>query len=223
MYAGAGGGLFDWANDWDVGAAGNYGGGLKYSVNKYVAIRGDVRNLITSHPYTNNLVGTVGFSFRIPHAKEKVEPIPEPPPPPPPPPPEPPVADEVGEVTYHDILFAFDKSDIHPSSYPELNEIAEFLKTKPNLVLEISGYTDSIGTAEYNMGLSQRRAESVEKYIEDKGVPADQLIAKGFGETNPIASNATKEGRRQNRRRPRRPQRGTRLGVTAPRPPCGRR
>ena len=62
------------------------------------------------------------------------------------------------------------------------------------------GHTDSIGTEQYNMGLSQRRANTVKEYLVSKGIPANRIYAEGKGESDPIASNATREGRAQNRR-----------------------
>jgi OOP family OmpA-OmpF porin len=70
----------------------------------------------------------------------------------------------------------------------------------PGIKGKIQGYTDNIGSDEYNLGLSQRRAEAVEKYLEAKGVDPDAMSAKGYGSANPIASNDTREGRAQNRR-----------------------
>ena len=66
--------------------------------------------------------------------------------------------------------------------------------------MEIGGHTDSTGEDAYNMGLSQRRAESVRSYLVSKGVKASRLEAKGYGETKPVASNDTNEGRAKNRR-----------------------
>jgi OmpA-OmpF porin, OOP family len=68
------------------------------------------------------------------------------------------------------------------------------------VVVEVAGHTDSIGTEEYNQGLSERRAESVRAYLESKGISATRLTARGYGELQPIASNDTEEGRAQNRR-----------------------
>ena len=122
-------------------------------------------------------------------------PIPEPPPPPPAP-----LASELGATTIPAIQFKINSAQIDPASFPELDKIATYLLAHPTLKLEIDGYTDTTGPAEFNRTLSQKRAEAVDAYIESKGVPKDQLVAKGFGEANPIASNATREGREKNRR-----------------------
>ena len=81
-----------------------------------------------------------------------------------------------------------------------LDEAAETLKANPNVTIYVDGYTDAIGTYKYNMGLSRRRAASVVAYLEDKGIPASQLIPRGFGKNHPVATNSTAEGRAQNRR-----------------------
>ena len=98
------------------------------------------------------------------------------------------------------IHFDFDKATIHPSSYPELDEFVAFLKENPKLPVEIQGHTDSRGKADYNQKLSERRAEAVRDYFISKGIPASQMITKGYGMTRPIADNATEEGRAMNRR-----------------------
>ena len=71
---------------------------------------------------------------------------------------------------------------------------------KPELHVEVQGHTDSVGAAAYNLNLSQRRADAVKAYLIGKGVSASVLAAKGYGMTQPIASNSTAEGRAQNRR-----------------------
>jgi OOP family OmpA-OmpF porin len=70
----------------------------------------------------------------------------------------------------------------------------------PGLRVEVQGFTDSIGTEEYNQGLSERRANAVKDYLVERGVNPEKISAKGYGELNPVASNDTKEGRALNRR-----------------------
>ncbi|HDI60603.1 MAG TPA: VWA domain-containing protein [Desulfobacteraceae bacterium] len=101
---------------------------------------------------------------------------------------------------FNDIKFDFDKATLRPESYPVLDGVYEALRGNPGLAVEIQGHTCAIGTDEYNMGLSQRRANTVLKYLKDKGISASRLTAKGFGESQPIDSNKTKEGRANNRR-----------------------
>ena len=81
-----------------------------------------------------------------------------------------------------------------------LDEAAETLKSNPTVKVYVNGYCDSIGKRAYNLKLSQRRSEAVAGYLEDKGIPASQLIPQGFGKTNFVATNRTAEGRAQNRR-----------------------
>jgi outer membrane protein OmpA-like peptidoglycan-associated protein len=106
----------------------------------------------------------------------------------------------MGSIIFRNILFDFDKADIKPESYPILDEVTEYLKSNPDLKMEAQGHTDSKGTAEYNLKLSDRRAASVKKYLVDKGIEADRLETKGYGLTKPIAPNDTEENRARNRR-----------------------
>jgi outer membrane protein OmpA-like peptidoglycan-associated protein len=117
---------------------------------------------------------------------------------PPPPPPRPPVAQQ--KMVLRGVRFAFNKAVIRPEDTPVLDEAAENIKASPNVKIDVNGYCDAIGSNAYNLKLSQRRAEAVVGYLENKGVPASQLTANGYGKTNFVASNSTAEGRAQNRR-----------------------
>ncbi|HEY4339109.1 MAG TPA: OmpA family protein [Steroidobacteraceae bacterium] len=129
-------------------------------------------------------------------------PLPPPPPPPAPPPPPPPPAFPAAKasITIEGVNFAFNKSDLTADSRPVLDGVANGLKQHPRVKVEIQGHTDSVGKPAYNLKLSQRRAESVRSYLIMDGVPEDQLMAKGYGETQPVASNKDAEGRAKNRR-----------------------
>ncbi len=96
--------------------------------------------------------------------------------------------------------FAFNKATLRPDGKEILDQNAVVLNKYPDINVEISGYTDSIGSAKYNMKLSKERAETVKKYLESKGISADRMTIKGFGKTHPIASNKTAAGRAKNRR-----------------------
>jgi len=99
------------------------------------------------------------------------------------------------------VEFDTDKSDIKTKYDTDLNVLGTFLKEWPAAKGEISGHTDSVGSAKYNLGLSKRRAASVKTYLVEKfSIAPERLTTEGFGETKPIASNKTKEGRQQNRR-----------------------
>jgi OOP family OmpA-OmpF porin len=98
------------------------------------------------------------------------------------------------------VNFAFDKSDLLPESYPVLDKAVTLLNSKPNLNVEIQGYTDYIGTADYNQQLSVERAKTVKAYLVTKGIAETRLTTVGFGKDNPVADNETDEGRAMNRR-----------------------
>jgi outer membrane protein OmpA-like peptidoglycan-associated protein len=119
------------------------------------------------------------------------------PPPPPPPPPAPPPK---GKIVLRGVHFDFNKYNIRPGDAAVLDEAAATLKDNPNVVVDVNGYCDSIGGVEYNLGLSQKRATAVVDYLEKDGIPADKLVPHGYGKTNFVATNSTREGRAQNRR-----------------------
>ncbi|MGC2033011.1 MAG: OmpA family protein, partial [Steroidobacteraceae bacterium] len=96
--------------------------------------------------------------------------------------------------------FEFNSAELTVPARQTLDEVAASLVKQPELKVEIQGYTDSTGSAEYNLHLSQKRSESVRSFLISKGVNPVGLTAKGFGKANPIATNATTEGRAENRR-----------------------
>ncbi len=99
------------------------------------------------------------------------------------------------------IEFDFDKSVVKPEFYSNVNAVGEFLKNYPNATITVEGHTDNVGSNAYNKKLSLRRAKAVEKYIVDKfGIDAKRIKAVGYGETKPIDTNKTAEGRYHNRR-----------------------
>jgi OmpA-OmpF porin, OOP family len=135
-------------------------------------------------------------------------PPPAPPPPPPPAPCSPPAGFQVDAncqiieqtLVVRAVDFEYNSTRLTVPAQQTLNDVAKALAAQPALNVEIQGYTDSIGSAAYNLDLSQRRADSVRAYLVDKGVSGSALTAKGYGKTSPIASNDTAEGRAQNRR-----------------------
>ncbi|TRO81209.1 outer membrane beta-barrel domain-containing protein [Trichloromonas acetexigens] len=99
------------------------------------------------------------------------------------------------------IEFDFDKADIRPMYHNQLKEAADFINKYPANQILVAGHTDSKGSDAYNKKLSQRRADNVRKYLVNKfGISANKLVARGYGESQPIASNDTDAGRQQNRR-----------------------
>ena len=99
-----------------------------------------------------------------------------------------------------DVLFDFDEYVIKPDFTADLDAAADLLLANPDVTVRIDGHTDSVGSEEYNMGLSERRAEAVATYLEEVGVARDRMTVAWFGESQPIATNDTAEGRAQNRR-----------------------
>jgi len=98
------------------------------------------------------------------------------------------------------VLFDFDKADLKEESYPALDHLLGILLDNPNEVVEISGHTDNVGSNEYNLTLSERRAAAVVDYLVVKGIPQENLVSKGYGEEYPITTNDTEDGRELNRR-----------------------
>lgn len=103
-------------------------------------------------------------------------------------------------IDLNNIFFDFDQATLKSESFPELNRIVTLMGEKPTLEVEISGHTDSTGPEDYNLGLSERRAKSVVRYLTDKGVAKERVKVTFYGETKPIETNETKEGRKKNRR-----------------------
>jgi len=196
----------------------DYGAGVKYFVTENVALRGDVRHVIPFDGMHNNLLYTVGLMVAFGGEKKAVAPAPAPVEPTPapvvaPPPAPAPVVEEVkpqaqaapeiiqkGRTTLR-VLFDTNKSIIKKNSFKDVDNLVAVMKQYPDLNVTIEGHTDNVGTAAYNKKLSQKRADAVKTYMVKKGrIDAKRLNAKGFGLEKPIASNATKAGKAQNRR-----------------------
>jgi outer membrane protein OmpA-like peptidoglycan-associated protein len=135
-------------------------------------------------------------------------PAPEPPAPPPAPACTPPAGFKVDDnchiieqkVVLSSVDFEFNSDKLTAPAQQTLDQVAAALAAQPELNVEIEGHTDSVGKAEYNMKLSQRRADAVKAYLVGKNVDGAHLFAQGYGKNRPIASNDTDEGRAQNRR-----------------------
>lgn len=98
------------------------------------------------------------------------------------------------------VHFDFNKYNIRPGDAAVLDEAAATLKANPDVTVHVNGYCDAIGSEAYNLRLSERRAGAVANYLGMQGIPSSRLITQGFGKTNFVASNATPEGRAENRR-----------------------
>jgi OOP family OmpA-OmpF porin len=109
-----------------------------------------------------------------------------------PPPPE--------KIILRGVHFDFNKSNIRPQDAAVLDEASETLKAHPNVSVNVNGYCDAIGSVRYNLKLSERRSDAVVKYLADHGVAEIRLSPHGYGKTDFVATNKTREGRAQNRR-----------------------
>jgi OmpA-OmpF porin, OOP family len=167
-----------------------------------------LRGTAYSPRQAGDLVASAGFfvlfgaPVPVPADVVIAPPLPPPPPPPPPPqppPPPPPVAPVKSEIKLPRVHFETDSAKLLPDSTESLDSAVGILKKNPELVIEVVGHTDSSGSQQHNLGLSQRRAESVLQYLKEHGV-TNKMTARGYGENEPIADNKTAEGRAANRR-----------------------
>lgn len=165
--------------------------------NNYGECWGTGANDVSSQPTTE-------CGQEAPVVARTVAPMPPPPAPAPAPTPKPaPVA--APDITLSaDALFDFDKSVLKPEGKTAIDNELKRTKFEGGGIgvssIKVVGNTDSIGTAEYNQGLSERRADAVKAYLVSKGVPANKIHTEGHGLRDPVASNKTKEGRAKNRR-----------------------
>ncbi|HLJ46067.1 MAG TPA: OmpA family protein [Bryobacteraceae bacterium] len=103
-------------------------------------------------------------------------------------------------VNMSDVLFDFGKATLHPGTREKLAKLSGIVLAYPGLHLQVEGHTDSVGSDEYNMTLSQKRSDAVRDYLVSQGISADAVTSQGFGKADPVASNDTAAGRQQNRR-----------------------
>jgi len=103
-------------------------------------------------------------------------------------------------VNMADVLFDFGKYDLRPEAREKLAKLSGIILAHPGLELAVEGHTDNVGSDELNQRLSEKRAETVRAYLLQQGLPEASVTARGFGETTPVADNATAEGRQKNRR-----------------------
>lgn len=109
-------------------------------------------------------------------------------------------APEPKRLVLQGVNFDNDQASLRPEAIAVLDRAAETLKTWGDVKVEVAGHTDAMASSAYNLGLSQRRAEAVRDYLIGKGVAAERLSAKGYGEAMPVADNASADGRARNRR-----------------------
>jgi outer membrane protein OmpA-like peptidoglycan-associated protein len=103
-------------------------------------------------------------------------------------------------VQLNDITFETAKAELKPDSFEELDRLIKMLEDSPNVKCEISAHTDDVGNDDYNLKLSDKRAKSVVDYLVSKGIKTERMIAKGYGETQPLVANDTDENKAKNRR-----------------------
>jgi len=103
-------------------------------------------------------------------------------------------------VNMSDVLFDTGKFSLRPAAREKLAKVAGIVSGHPGLRLDVEGHTDSVGGDDYNQQLSENRGESVREYLTQQGMAASSVTSKGFGKTQPVASNETADGRQQNRR-----------------------
>jgi outer membrane protein OmpA-like peptidoglycan-associated protein len=103
-------------------------------------------------------------------------------------------------LTLGDVLFTTGKADLKLGATDNLNKLVAFLDKYPDRSIAIHGYTDSIGSEDYNQGLSERRADSVKSYLTGQGIGSSRITASGKGRSDPVADNDSAAGRQQNRR-----------------------
>lgn len=175
------------------------GGGINYNINDNVGI-GLFGNWSRQYQRVHH-VGDVRFvTTGIELMVQQSPPAPPPPPAPAAPPPPPAAVPMKKKIVLRGVNFDFDKSNIRADAVPILEQACKTLKEEPSIDVSCQGHTDSVGTDAYNQALSVRRANSVRNWLVKCGIPASRLTAKGFGESQPVASNDTAEGRAQNRR-----------------------
>jgi outer membrane protein OmpA-like peptidoglycan-associated protein len=103
-------------------------------------------------------------------------------------------------VNINDVLFDFNQYTLKPGAREKLAKVSGIILAYPGLKIQLEGHTDSVGTDDYNMKLSQQRADSVRTYLASQGVPPDTMMSTGLGKADPVATNDTAAGRQQNRR-----------------------
>lgn len=167
-------------------AGGVIGGSLGYAVSG----SSDEEENAAAGTGVGAAVGALLCADRSPAPVAEPEPMPEPEPVP-----------EFEPVTLSsEVNFAFDSSELTRQAEVTLDEVARRLREHTDVRVRIEGHTDSVGSAQYNQGLSERRADSVRDYLMSQGISGERIMAVGYGEQRPVATNDTDEGRALNRR-----------------------
>ena len=202
-YVGVGLGFGDYEHQ-EVRFLVDAGGGVEYFVMNNLAVRADSRYIYTVNHSVSNLLTTFGVTYYIGgggRGAGQAEAAPAPAAPPEEaaaPAPE----QAKGETCIQlKVNFDFDKAEIKPDFENELKRVADFMQANPDAHATIEAYADAVGSEEYNLKLTDRRAQAVKDYlVKNYNISADRLNIQGRGKSHPIASNLTEEGRAQNRR-----------------------
>jgi len=187
---------FDVDNDFDtVETTVNGGMGVRWMLGRRVGLDVGARAVYSLDESETDLLALAGLSFYL--GKVDPDPVAEPAPEPTP---EPAPVAKVASIKLK-VNFDFDKTVVKEQYFSDLQELANFLKRFSDLHVDVEGHTDSVGTDAYNQDLSQRRAQAVvDVLVNEYGISAGRLQPKGYGESQPVASNDSKEGRAENRR-----------------------
>lgn len=190
-----------YTNRSDSGTNEKYGVGLQYAMNDNVSLRAEwERYRIDNSQFIDNRVDTVtmGLIFRFgraapppPPPVAQAAPQPAPPPPPPPPPPPEPVRITLSATS----LFDFDRAELKPAGRQELDGLMRDLQDVEYDSIRVTGHTDRIGTREYNVRLSERRAQAVRDYMVQSGIPAARITSRGVNSDEPVTTPAQCQGR----------------------------
>jgi OOP family OmpA-OmpF porin len=175
----------------------NYGGGIKYDITKKFSLRGDVRHIFSVDDSYNNMSVTVGLTYTIGGkekkklvVQQKAVPVYIPKP----------IIKKMKSINLN-IQFDFDDATVKPQYHDHIKSVADSLIMNPNATAVIEGHTCAIGTDEYNIQLSQERANNVMKYmIKHFNIDPSRLKAIGYGRSRPIFDNDFEESRQKNRR-----------------------
>lgn len=169
-------------------AGGLIGGGIGYATSG----ESDQDEGVGLGAGTGAAIGALLCADRTPEPVAEPEPMPEP---------EPEPVPEFEPVTLSsEVTFAFDSAELRPQAEVTLDEVARRLNEHTEVNVRIDGHTDSVGSNAYNLQLSQERADSVRNYLMSQGVSGNRMVATGYGEERPVATNDTDEGRAMNRR-----------------------
>jgi outer membrane protein OmpA-like peptidoglycan-associated protein len=192
-----------WCTVGGAGIGALVGAGAGFGIGEAAEGNSGFNSRVTAGAVTGAVVGGIiggvaGHYICDPIVQPPLPPPPPPPPPMPPPPPPPPPVKE--KLVLRGVHFDFNKSNIRPGDAAVLDEAASTLKANPDVDIDVNGYCDAIGGEEYNLRLSDRRANAVVDYLVKDGISEIRLHPHGYGKTDFVATNDTAEGRAQNRR-----------------------